>query len=92
MKRFRSPIVFLGVVAVVAAILQELGKPPEARTWHGTLLGWIPYDFRPPTPRRFMAALWNPEDPHLFTAEAFGVGWSVNLYQAKQRLTGSLNP
>lgn len=90
MKRVRSFITTLGLLAVVAAVLQEVRKPSGERTWHGRLLDVVPYDFRPPTVARVKAAMWNPDDPHLFTSEVFGVGWSVNLYQAKQRLVGAL--
>lgn len=90
MKRMRSFITTLGMLAVAMAIYQELRKPPEERTWHGRLLDFIPYDFRAPTIERVKEAMWNPNDPRLFTGEVFGVGWTVNLYQAKQRLVGGL--
>ena len=39
----------LAWTAFVAAIYQELRKPPEARTWNGKVAGVVPYDFRIPT-------------------------------------------
>ena len=48
------------VTLVVAAVCQELEKPPEERHWHGKL-GVIPYDFRLPTIERIKEAYWNPD-------------------------------
>ena len=83
----------------VAAVATELSKPEEERTWHGKVGGVVPYDFRPPTWERIRAAYWNPESDRLFSDRVFGVGWAVNLYQAKrlleagyERLVGSPPP
>jgi hypothetical protein len=62
-----------------AAVVQELRKPAEERTWTGTLGGTIPYDLRPPTAERLRAKLWAPDDPRIFMPHVFGVGWSVNV-------------
>jgi hypothetical protein len=78
--------------AVVAAIYKELQLPPEQRTWQGRLLGFVPYDFRLPTPRRILRAWWDPDSDRLFNDQPFGVGWAVNLPVALrmiQRGTGS---
>ena len=64
---------------VESALLQELRKPPEQRSWHGRIAGLIPYDLRPPRVERITRAWWNPEDERVFTSQAFGIGWSVNL-------------
>lgn len=69
----------IGAALVAAAVAQELRKPSSERTWHGRLVGFVPYDFRPPTVQRFKDAWWNPDDPTIFTDRVFGVGWSVNL-------------
>ncbi|MCA1588209.1 MAG: hypothetical protein LC744_06055, partial [Chloroflexi bacterium] len=34
--------------AVIGAVYTELRKPPQRRTWHGKLLGVVPYDLRIP--------------------------------------------
>lgn len=68
---------------LVAAIVKELQKPAEERSWHGRIAA-VPYDLRPPTPARLRAAWWNPEDPRLFTPRAFGVGWAVNLARVRK--------
>jgi hypothetical protein len=87
-------IATLGLVA--AAIATELAKPAPERTWHGRVLDVVPYDFRPPTWRRFRDAYWNPQSDRLFSDRVFGVGWAINLYRAKtlmddayRRLMGS---
>lgn len=68
---------------VIAAVATELSKPEEERTWHGKVLEFVPYDFRPPTWHRLRDAYWNPESDRLFSDRVFGVGWAVNLYRAK---------
>ena len=87
-------IATLGLVA--AAIATELAKPAPERTWHGRVFDVVPYDFRPPTWRRFRDAYWNPQSDRLFSDRVFGVGWAINLYRAKtlmddayRRLMGS---
>ena len=72
--------------AVVAAVWSELRKSPEERTWHGKLLGVVPYDFRLPSVERLRQAYWNPRSPKLFTDRPVGVGWAVNVPTALRRL------
>ena len=74
------------VALVVAAVATELSKPEEERTWHGRVLGYVPYDFRPPTWEKIRAAYWNPDSDRLFSDRVFGVGWAVNFYRAKELL------
>ena len=74
----------LGVAAL--AIAQELSKPASERAWNGRVLGFIPYDFRPPSLERIRASLWNPDNPHVVTSQVFGVGWSINLYRVAELL------
>jgi len=62
-----------------AAIVKELRTPEEDREWHGTVAGFVPYDFRAPTVARFKERLWAPDDEHLITPQPFGVGWTVNV-------------
>jgi hypothetical protein len=81
----------LTFVAVAGALYQELRRPPEERTWHGTLLGVVPYDFRPPSPRRFLDAFWNPSSNRLVAAQPFGVGWALNLPVALRWVTSLVN-
>jgi hypothetical protein len=67
----------LAIIGVIA-ILQELRKPKDERTWHGKVADFVPYDFRMPTLGRVKDTYWNPEGP-IITSKAFGVGWAPNL-------------
>ena len=68
------------VVLVVLALREQLRLPPEERTWHGRIAGGIPYDFRLPTAERIRATFWNKETSELLVPQAFGIGWTINLY------------
>ena len=80
---WRLILAIIGVVAIV----QELRKPPEERTWSGKVAGFVPYDFRMPTMERFRNAYWNPDGP-LITGRVWGVGWAPNLGAIKKRFSG----
>lgn len=69
----------LVMLSVVGAVYKELRKPPEERTWHGKLLGFVPYDFRLPSLSRIREAYWNPSSDRIFTDRPLGVGWAVNI-------------
>ena len=90
-RRLRRLVRLAGLGLMVAAISQEMSKPEDQRTWHGRVFGFVPYDFRPPTWDRIREAYWNPEDDRIFTDRVFGVGWAVNLYQAKLLLQGAFD-
>jgi len=60
------------------AVVQQLLRPRDERTWQGRVLG-VPYDFRVPTVARIRQRLWAPEDPHLLTPRVLGVGWTLNV-------------
>ncbi len=79
MKDLVRTIRTLAWVAVIAAIYQELKKPPAERTWHGKVGGFVPYDFRVPTLERVKAAYWDPSSERIFTDRVIGVGWAVNI-------------
>ena len=72
---------------LVAAIYQELKKPPEARTWHGKVGGTVPYDFRVPTLEKFREAYWDPDSDRVFSERVIGVGWAVNIPVAARKLS-----
>ena len=74
------------VAAVAGALYTELSKPSAERTWHGKLLGTVPYDFRLPTVEGLRQAYWNPHSPKVFTARPLGVGWAVNIPTVLRRL------
>lgn len=52
----------------------------------GKILGFIPYDFTLPTPRKLKARLWNPEDSRILTPRILGIGWCINFYQLLRKL------
>ena len=82
-KKFsRSTNVFFSILLVlyvITAIVQQLQRPPEERTWYGKIAG-IPYDFRVPTAERIRDTFWNKNTSKIFLPQVFGIGWSVNLY------------
>lgn len=77
----------LAIIGVVA-IIQELRKPKEERTWHGKVADVVPYDFRLPTVERIRDTYWNPGGP-ILSGKAFGVGWAPN-FGAFARVASSL--
>ncbi len=72
--------------AVAGAIYTELRKPPARRTWHGKLLGVVPYDLRVPKLDDLRRAYWNPRSQAVFTERPLGVGWAVNVPALLRRL------
>lgn len=78
---WRLLLAIVGIVAVV----QELRKPPEARTWHGKVADIVPYDFRLPTAERFRETYWNPDGP-ILGSKVWGVGWAFNVGAVKKLL------
>jgi hypothetical protein len=83
LRGLRRLVRLTAVALVVGAFATELSKPEAERTWHGRVLGVVPYDFRPPTWERIRSAYWNPESDLLFSDRVFGVGWAINLHRAK---------
>jgi hypothetical protein len=75
----RDLIRFAAFVIGIVAIVGELRKPREERTWNGTVGGIVPYDFRKPTLERARSRWWNPNEDRVFVPQVFGVGWTVNL-------------
>ena len=63
----------------VAALVKELRQPPEERQWNGVVVGFVPYDFRFPTPERIKERFWNPESGSIISPRVFGVGWTLNV-------------
>jgi len=71
---WRLTLVIIGAIAVI----QELRKPSEDRTWHGKVAAFVPYDFRMPTMARVRDTYWNPEGS-ILSSKVFGVGWAPNF-------------
>lgn len=76
-------LAIIGVIAVV----QELRRPSEDRTWHGKVADLVPYDFRMPTAERFRNTYWNPEGP-ILSGKVWGVGWAPNFGAVKSLFGG----
>lgn len=89
MKDLMNTLRTLAWVALIAALYQELRKPPAERTWHGKVGGFIPYDFRVPTFDRVRAAYWDPASDTVFTDKVVGVGWAVNIPVLVRKLTAT---
>ncbi len=75
--RVRTLVSIFAVITVVYAV--------RTNQSHGRFLG-VPFEFRLPTLRRVKKRWWNPEDERVFTPHVFGVGWSINIPQAMNRL------
>ena len=86
-KWFTRMIQATAITLILAAVCQEIEKPKEERAWHGTIAGFIPYDFRIPTMEKFKEAYWNPYESRIFSPEVFGIGWAINFYALLERLS-----
>jgi hypothetical protein len=78
-KRFRRLVKLVAFGLVLAALIDQLRRDPEERTWEGSVAGIVPYDFRMPTLERARSRWWNTDDDRLFVPQVFGVGWTINL-------------
>jgi hypothetical protein len=84
-KGLRGLATLLGLAAVGAVVAREMGMSREQRTWHGRLVGVVPYDLRPPTLARLRASIWDPTTAAVLGPTAFGVGWAPNLAALVER-------
>jgi hypothetical protein len=73
------------ITVTLAAVCQELEKPKEERQWHGKV-GFIPYDFRPPTIERVKERWWNPDDSRIIAPPVWGIGWGINFYTLLEKM------
>ena len=79
MSGLRKLIKWTAIALAAVAVVEQLRRPSNERTWEGTVVGFVPYDFRPPTIDRARSRWWNPDEPRLFVPQVFGVGWTINL-------------
>ena len=77
LSRFKMVTSVFAAATVIYAI--------KTRRSHGRFLR-VPFEFRVPTPGRVRQRVWNPDDDSVVTPQAFGVGWTLNLYQVARRL------
>ncbi len=78
-RKLQRAAALLAMALGIAAVVKELRTPADERTGHGTVAGFVPYDFRPPTTERVLDAVWAPDDPRILKPHAFGVGWTLNF-------------
>jgi Family of unknown function (DUF5808) len=78
-ERFRRFVKLVAFGLVLAAMIDQLRRDPEERTWEGSVAGIVPYDFRMPTLERARSRWWNTGDDRLFVPQVFGIGWTINL-------------
>ncbi|HSJ84065.1 MAG TPA: hypothetical protein VLA91_09645 [Acidimicrobiia bacterium] len=71
---WRLALAIIGIIAVV----QELRKPADQRTWNGKVANFVPYDFRIPNWERVQDTYWNSDGP-LLSGKVLGVGWAPNF-------------
>ncbi|HET7772043.1 MAG TPA: hypothetical protein VFN74_24940 [Chloroflexota bacterium] len=90
LARLRRALGMLAGMLFIASLIKELRTPAEKRAWHGTILGFVPYDLRLPSPARFKEVYWNTESHRLVGGRLFGVGWTVNIYEVVARIRGLL--
>ena len=86
--RLRRALGTIAGMLFVVSLVKELRTPKEERAWHGTLLGFVPYDLRLPTPARVKEVYWNTESHQVFSGRLLGVGWAVNFYEVVARVRG----
>lgn len=86
MREPKGLLKLIGLALVAAAVVQELRKPSDERTWRGRLNFSIPYDFSIPTVERLREAYWNAQDDRIFTDRVLGVGWAINAHALLRRL------
>lgn len=79
MKRLNTALSVMLIASFAAAVVQQLRRPAEQRTWHGRAFDVIPYDFRVPTMERLAEAYWNPSNSTIITDRPLGMGWAVNF-------------
>jgi hypothetical protein len=89
MKSIRKILKWTAIGLVVLAVAEQLRRPAGDRTWNGTVIGFVPYDFRVPTVERMRSRWWNPEDDRLFVPQVFGVGWTINLARVSKLLASN---
>src|SRR5207253_7173416 len=58
----RNVLLAIGAGLLAAAIVEELRKAPEERTWEGRIGGLVPYDLRLATRDGFREAMQRPEE------------------------------
>ena len=58
----RNVLIAVGGALLAAALVEELRKSADERTWEGRIAGLIPYDLRLATRQGFRQAMNRPEE------------------------------
>jgi hypothetical protein len=61
----RNVVIVVGAGLLAAAVVEELMKSADERTWEGRIGGLIPYDLRLVTPEGLREAMDRPEEARL---------------------------
>ena len=85
MKRFSKLARNATLLLLVAAVIDQIRRPADERTWTGNI-SVFPYDLRIPTKQRVLDRWWNPDDNRILTPKVFGVGWDINVFQVLKRV------
>ena len=62
MERLRRFVKLVAFGLIVTAVIEQLRRDPNERTWEGAVAGIVPYDFRVPTLARARSRWWNTDD------------------------------
>lgn len=76
----------IGAGLLAAAIVEELRKPGDERTWEGRIAGLIPYDLRVATREGFREAMDRPEEARLI------LGYRLDLPRAARLARRAIRP
>jgi uncharacterized protein DUF5808 len=79
MKRLNTVLSVLVFASFAAAVVEQMRRPADQRTWRGRAFDVIPYDFTVPTMDRLVQAYWNPNSSTILTDRPLGIGWAVNF-------------
>ena len=80
----RNVLIAVGAGLLAAAIIEELRKDAEERTWEGRIAGLIPYDLRLATREGLRAAKERPEEARLV------LGYRLDLQRAARLARGAV--
>jgi uncharacterized protein DUF5808 len=91
MGKFRWFVTGIVIGLTAAAVGEELKRPPEQRTWKGTIAG-VPYNFRPGEWSDIVKEHWDPKSDRILTPHAIGLGWGVNFAAVVGRVRELTDP
>jgi hypothetical protein len=75
----RKLAIAIGAGLLAAALVEELRKPGDERTWEGRIAGLIPYDLRVATRDGFREAMDRPEEARVVLGYRLGLPRAARL-------------